>query len=370
MKRTLAIARKEWMHILRDSRSLIILFLMPVMMVFLFGYAINMNVKHIPLGIWDGDRTPESRAVISEFTQSGYFTESAHLSTIRAVNNAIRKKQVSAVMAIPNGYARKTHRGHPPPIGFWVDGSDANTASVVINYTNALLSSRGPQAGQINPAPSPFDVRPKIFYNPELESSHFIVPGLIAVLMMMICAMLTSLTIVREKETGTFEQMLVSPIRAPELIIGKVLPYLSLAFIVAGLILAVGHWHFGVPIHGNLIFLAATLVIYLFCALALGLLISTIAPSQRVAMLMAVTTTLLPSVILSGFIFPIRSMPLIIQLIAYIIPARYFLVILRGIMLKGSTLDVLWTPTVILTAFGVFLVAVSVFRFRKSMVKA
>lgn len=370
MKRTLAIAYKEWLHILRDSRSLIILFAMPLIMVFLYGYAINMDIKHIPLGIWNGDHTPESRDLIADFTQSGYFDETAHLTTIDDVNDAIRRKQVNMVMAIPAGYARDVKRGDPPHLGFWVDGSDANTASVAINYTKALISSRSAQSQPLTAAKSPFGVRPKVFYNPELESSHFIIPGLIAILMMMICAMLTSLAIVRERETGTFEQMLVSPIRAPELIVGKVLPYLSLAFIVAGFILAVGHWHFGVPVHGNIIYLATTLVIYLFCALALGVLISTIAPSQRIAMIMAVTITLLPSVILSGFIFPIRSMPLLIQMITYIIPARYFLVILRGIMLKGSTLDVLWTPTLILAVFGIFLMVVSMIRFHKSMVKA
>jgi ABC-2 type transport system permease protein len=189
------------------------------------------------------------------------------------------------------------------------------------------------------------------------------------VLMMMICALLTSLAIVREKESGTFEQLMVSPIRARELIIGKVLPYLVLAFIVATFILAVGHFHFGVPVRGNLALLAAAVVFYLFSALALGLLISTIATSQRIAMLMAITTTMLPSVILSGFIFQIRSMPLFVQLITYLVPARYFLSILRGIMLKGSGLQFLWHNSLALIVIGVVLIAISVFRFRRSMIR-
>lgn len=381
------------MHILRDPRSLIILFLMPVVMVFLYGYAISMDVKNIGLGIWDADQTPESRDLVSRFVHSGYFIEKGRPANPQQANDAIRKRQASAVLFIPNGYGRDLSSQNPSPVGIWVDGSDANTASVIISYVRAILATSASYRRMgILPMPTPgletshseedwqtrasasgysiapFSIRQKVFYNPELKSSHFIVPGLVAILLMMICAMLTSLAIVREKESGTFEQLLVSPIRARELIIGKVLPYLALAFLVAVFILTVGHLHFGVPLMGNLWLLAATLLIYLFCALALGLLISTIVASQRLAMLMAFTTTMLPSVILSGFIFPIRSMPFLIQLITFLVPARYFLSVLRGIMLKDSGLAFLWHQALVLLLIGTVLITVSVLRFRKTMV--
>jgi ABC-2 type transport system permease protein len=391
MKRTITIARKEWMHILRDPRSLIILFLMPVLMVFLFGYAVTMDVKNIPLAVWDCDNTSQSRDLVRSFVHSGYFRLQGYVEYSEAVHRAIQNRQVKAVLYIPSNYSRQQMRGTPLPVGVWVDGSDANTASVIKSYVQAILVAQSPDivieatseslssaemlsSTSVVPNPevsvlSSFHIRQKAFYNPELKSSHFIVPGLIAILMMMICAMLTSLAIVREKETGTFDQLLVSPIRAPELIIGKVLPYLVLAFLVAGFILAVGYWHFGVPLQGNLLLLAASLLIYLFCALALGLLISTVAQNQRIAMLMALITTLLPSVILSGFIFPIRSMPTAIQLVTYLVPAKYFLIVLRGIMLKGSSLHILWTHCAILLGMGIFLIAFSVVRFQRTMVR-
>lgn len=371
MRRTIAIARKEWMHILRDPRSLIILFLMPLMMVFLYGYAITMDVRNISLGVWDGDNTVQSRDLIRDIVHSGYFIEKVHLASCDAVDDAIQRRQVKAVLSIPNGYGKNTINGTPPPVGVWVDGSDANTASVIQSYIRAIMAGRSITSSTLaaSNGTAPFDVRQKVFYNPELKSSHFIVPGLVAILMMMICAMLTSLAIVREKETGTFEQLLVSPILAWELIIGKVLPYLILSFLVAAFILAVGYLHFDVPFQGSILLLAVFLMIYLFCALSLGLLISTIADSQRLAMLIALLTTLLPSVILSGFIFPIRSMPPIIQIITYIVPAKYFLTILRGIMLKDCGLGILWSQTMVLLGMGVVLVIVSVVRFHKTMVK-
>jgi ABC-2 type transport system permease protein len=378
MNRTFAIAKKESIHIMRDTRSLLILFFMPVVMVFLYGYAINMDVKSIPLGIWDADHTPESRALVANFVHSEYFVDKTHISTPEQANDAIRRRQVNAVLYIPEYYARDLYRRTPQPLGIWVDGSDANNASVIIGYVQAIFATKAAQVNYASVSTTAsantllvpaFQVRQKVFYNPELKSAHFIVPGLVAILMMMICALLTSLAIVREKETGTFEQLLVSPIRARELIIGKVLPYLVLAFFVAAFILAVGHFHFGVPLIGNLWLLAAALLFYLVSALALGLLISTVAASQRVSMLMAFTTTMLPSVILSGFIFPIRSMPPLIQLITYLVPARYFLSILRGIMLKGNGVSFLWHHSLALIIIGFTLIAISVFRFRRSMVK-
>jgi ABC-2 type transport system permease protein len=390
MNRTLAIAKKEWKHILRDPRSLMLLFIYPVLMLFLYGYALNLDIKNIPLGIWDADHSSESRALTTAFEASDYFTFKASLTSTEAVEQALRTGRVKAVLAIPQDFGKKAISGNPPPIGLWIDGSDANTASVVLSYVRAMLATQSsniqampagvggmmnsPAANRFTPvsmtmAP-PFQIRSKVLYNPELKSTYFIVPGLIAILMMMVCTMLTSVAIVREKETGTFEQLLVSPIRARELIIGKVLPYLGLAFFLATFIMTLSHFYFGVPLQGSLLLLTITLIIYLFCALALGLWISTVAHDQRLAMLMSSMITMLPSMMLSGFMFPIRSMPMWIQLITNIVPAKYFLLIIRGIALKNSGLHELWHQLAVLLGMGIILIIISVQRFRKTMVNA
>jgi ABC-2 type transport system permease protein len=384
MPRTLAIAFKEWKHIIRDPRSLILLFLYPVIMLFLYGYALNLDVKNILLGVWDADHSSESRDLVSSLAASNYFIYKGDFTSTSDVEKALRTNQVKAVLNIPQDYGKKSLSSDAPPLGVWIDGSDANTASVILSYIRAILASRATNIqlvsvgvdGTSNQIPistsvsAPFQIRQKVFYNPELKSTYFIVPGLIAILMMMVCTMLTAVAIVREKETGAFEQLLVSPIRARELIVGKVLPYLGLAFFLAVFIMVISHFYFGVPVQGSLLLLTITLLIYLFCALALGLWISTVAHDQRLAMLMSQMITMLPSMMLSGFMFPIRSMPKILQLVTYIVPAKYFLLIIRGVALKDSTILDLWQPVAVLFGMGMFLIIFSVRKFRKTMVRA
>lgn len=356
------IARKEFIHIRRDPRSLMIIILMPVLQILLYGYAIDMDVKDISLGVLDESRTPASRELLRQFVASGYFVQTAQIERRAQIEDYFRRREIKAALVIPHDYASSIKEQFVTPVQILVDGSDSNTGSVVLNTSRQLLADMSYVASGMQ-AP-PLEINASIWYNPEQESSHYIVPGLIAVLMMMICALLTSIAITREKETGTLEQILVAPVSSFELIVGKVLPYVVLGAVVTFLILLFGRFWFGVPFEGSPILLTSFSLIYLLTALSLGLVISTIAPTQQVAMMMAAMITMLPSFILSGFVFPIASMPKVLQAVSYIIPARYFLVITRGILLKGNGFAVLWPEALFLLILSVLLIAVSVRRFK------
>ncbi len=358
----LPIIRKEFIHIRRDPRSLAIIILMPILQLALFGYAIDMDVKNIKIGVLDESRTPASRDLVRRFTGSGYFVQEAILQQRSQIEDYFRSRRVKAVLVIPTDYAASLSRQAIIPVQMLIDGSDSNTGSIILNATRQLMAEASMELSGIE-APT-LRIVPGIWYNPEQESAHFIVPGLIAVLMMMICALLTSITIAREKETGTLEQILVTPVRPYELILGKVLPYMALATLDALLILLVGRFWFGVPFVGNPLVLLGFSLLYILTSLSMGVLISTIAPNQQISMMMAAMLTMLPSFILSGFVFPLASMPVILQVISHIIPARYFLVIIRGILLKGVGIEVLWPNALFLLVLSVLLLLFSVKRFK------
>jgi ABC-2 type transport system permease protein len=363
------IIQKEFIHIRRDPRSLTIIILMPIMQLLLFGYAIDMDVKNIPLGVWDQSRTPASRELIRKFTGSGYFTLKAQIERRQDIEDYFRSRTVKAALVIPSDYAASLMRETVTPVQILIDGSDSNTGAIVTNVSQQLLAEVtwdliGRGGAGVKAIQSPFRILPEIWYNPEQESSHFIVPGLIAVLMMMICALLTSITITREKETGTMEQILVAPLQPLELVIGKVAPYVVLASLDALLILLFGYFWFGVPFRGSAWLLTGFSLLYVLTSLSLGILISTIAPTQQVSMMMAAMITLLPSVILSGFIFPVASMPWVLQGISYIIPAKYYLIIIRGILLKGNDFAVLWRDALFLAGLSFLLLIISIRRFK------
>jgi ABC-2 type transport system permease protein len=356
------IIRKEFIHIRRDPRSLLIIIIMPLMQLILYSYAINMDVRDVKLGVLDESRTPASRDLLRRFTGSGYFLQRAALDTRDDVEPLFRQGSVKAVLVIPRDYAESIRRRTSTPVQILVDGSDSNTGAIILNTAQQLLTAASMDlsaAGYV-----PFQIRANIWYNPEQKSTFFIVPGLIAVLMMMICALLTSVTIAREKETGTLEEILVAPVRPFELIIGKVTPYVVLASMDALLILLVGRFWFGIPFRGSPLLVAGFSLIYLLSALSLGVLISTLARNQQIAMMIANLGTMLPSILLSGFIFPISSMPKWLQVVTLIVPARYFLEIIRGILLKGNGFDVLWPQAAFLLGLSVVLLAVSVKRFK------
>lgn len=355
------IIRKEFIHIRRDFRTLIIIFAMPVVQMLMFGYAINMETNNIDLTIVDRSRTPASRDLARAFEGSKYFT--VRYAESDEANDLFQQRLAKAVLLIPRDFAELLVRPQPATVQVLIDASDANTAQVVRNYVDTVLLSHNASRG-FN---APFEISAVIKYNPTLESTHFFVPGLVALIMMMISALLTSITIAREKETGTMEQILVSPVRPFEIIVGKVVPYILLAFVDGIIILLVAYFWFNVPIAGSLVLLMFAFLLYVFVALSFGLLISTGARTQQVAMMIALIASMLPTIMLSGFIFPIASMPKPLQFITYIVPARYFLPIIRGVMLKGNTLAEIWTPLVVLAGIGALLLALSARKFKMTL---
>ncbi len=364
MKRVLAVARKETYHILRDPRSLAVAVVMPIMMVLLFGYAINMDLANVPVGILDQDRSPASADFITRMTSGDFILEVARLGARDEVEPGFRRGLFRAVLVIPQGFGERLVSEPLSEIQILIDGADATTAAAVDNYLKAVVGmvNLDLMVRQGNARFRSQELRSRVLFNPELESSHFVVPGLVAVVLIMICALLTSIAITREKETGTMEQVLTTPLAPRQLVLGKVLPYLVIASVDAALVLAVGNLIFGVPMRGSWWLLAGYSLIYLLIALALGLLISAVTKTQRVAMMIALVTTLLPTLILSGFVFPLASMPLPLRMIGRIIPATYFLEVIRGIMLKGR----MWFPVQggVMLGMAVLLLGMAGRRFR------
>ncbi|MBN1154010.1 ABC transporter permease [candidate division KSB1 bacterium] len=360
--RITAIIRKEFIHIIRDSRTLMITVALPLLMIFIYGSAIRLDISEIHLAVLDLNKTQDSRALLSRFTSSGNFILHSYIQDRDEIEPLFKSRKVKAVLAIPTDYSRQLRTTSRATVQVIIDGSNSNTGIVISNYINLILATYSAElnAQLVN---QPISVTSRVWYNPDLESTYFVVPGLVAVILMMISALLTSITIAREKESGTMEQILVSPIRPTEIILGKVLPYVIIAFLDGALVLLAAWIGFGIKISGNVLLLALLSVVYLYASLAIGVFISTRVRTQQVAMMIALVATILPSILLSGFIFPIRSMPLLLRILSHIVPAKYFLTIIRGIVLKGLTFPGLWEPTLFLFVLGTLLLAVSINRF-------
>lgn len=350
LKRTLFIARKEVYHILRDPRSLMIVFAMPVLMTFLYGYAINMDIENVTLAVLDEDRSAASRELVSRFYGSGRFLPPKSPIDLRDPEAIFRLNRASALLVVRSGFSDARSAGRQVELGLTIDGSDASMAAAVQAYCEAVVNDY--LLSQLPPGQSLPGVRisQQVLYNPDLKSSHFFVPGLIAVILLMISALLTSITIAREKETGTLEQLLTTPVQPLEIIIGKLAPYVVIGMIDGALVLALAIIVFAVPMTGSGLLLFVSSLLYIATALSIGMLISAVARTQQVAMMLALLTTMMPSVLLSGFIFAIKNMPVPMQLFSHIVPARYFVVMVRGIMLKGAGFELL-----ALQALGLFL---------------
>ncbi len=352
LKRVRAVAMKEMQHILRDPRTLTILVLMPLLQLIIFGYALNMELRQVPIVIVDKAMNPESRRVTESFDNTRYFSQKQVPGAELDPEAVLRSSQAQAVLIIDKDFGRTERK-----LLLLVDASDPNNAQLIQAYAQGIVQSLASTAS------APIRLIPLVMFNPDLKSAYFFVPGLIAMILVMICALLTSISITREKELGTLEQILVSPVSAIEILLGKILPYIFLALLDGFLILMVGMLLFHVPFLGNaLIFLAFTFL-YVVTALCLGLLISTVAKTQQAAMMMAMAATLLPTLMLSGFMFPIASMPLILQKLTYIVPAKYFLQIIRGIMLKGNGISELWSAGLSLAGMSFFILVLAVKRF-------
>ena len=346
--------RKEFYHIFRDGRTLLILFGMPVALVSLFGFALTNEIKNADVAVLDFDKGPRAREVQNRLFSSGYFGLRADLHTYPEVAAAFRQGRVKLAVVFPVGFSRDLdHLGHAQ-VQLVADASDQNTAISLTNYATSIIKTYEQQTvpGPPGPAGPRVEAVARLYFNPGLKAAYTFVPGTMALILMLVSAMLTSITIAREKETGTMEVLLVSPMRQLPIIVGKILPYFLLSFINGLLILGLGVWALHIPERGSLALLIGETLLYIFVALALGVLISARAESQQTAMLTSMLSLLLPTLILSGFLFPIESMPAPLQALSRLIPARYYIVILKGIMIKGLGLRELWRETAILAGMG------------------
>lgn len=363
IRRIYAIIKKELRHIIRDPKTLIIIFAMPVMMVIIYGYALNMDVKHIKIGIVDQDNSQVSRTIISAFAASDYFNIRERPQSASMAGPLFKARKVKAVIVIPDDFGEDLRKTPQSKIQLLVDGSDPTVGMAVENYSTAIISAEIQRYLGIK-IQSPVEIRERYLYNTELEGSAFIIPGLVAVILMMVCALLTSITIAREKETGTMDVLLVSPVKPIEIIFGKVVPYIVLSLLDGVFILISAKLLFDIPLNGNLFLLFALSILFVYCSLGIGLFISSVAPSQQVAMLAALVATIMPSILLSGFIFPIFSMPEPIKVITFLVPAKYYIEIIRGILMKASTFDVLKTQALYLFLLGTFFIIIATARFK------
>lgn len=364
INRIKAIARKEIIQIRRDPLSLALAFLMPVILLFIFGYAISVDVDRLKTVVYDRDMSSLSRELIRGLKESGYFSIVGYLDNTVSLDRTLDEGNAMVAVTIPEDFSKQLHAGRQAQLQVIVDGSDSNTAAIAIGYLNSALALAAARAG-LGPGRPPVDVRLRIWYNPELKSRNFIVPGLIAVIMTIIAALLTSLTIAREWERGTMEQIISTPVRPPELIIGKLVPYFAIGIIdtVISIIIVVAL--FGVPLKGSFVLLLFISSLFLTGGLSLGILISIVTKSQLAASQVAVISSYLPALLLSGFMFSISNMPVPLQAITYLIPARYFVTALKEIFLKGSTAGSLLAEMCLLALFGLVVFVLAIKRFKK-----
>jgi ABC-2 type transport system permease protein len=360
-----AISRKEFRQIVRDRRTLLIQIFVPAFFLLVFGYALNFDIRHVALAVEDRDGSVESRTLISSFVNSGYFDLVATVHDPREKERLLDTNEARAILTIPEDFSRALRTGGRPPVQVIINGDNANTARAVIGYATSILQSAGVEftarAGGPELVP-PVTVEPRVWYNSELRSALFLVPGLIAYISMLMAVTSTALSIVREKESGTIEQVRMAPVRTFAFVLGKTVPYFCIALASATIVFLSSMVLFGLPMRGNWLTLAAALSLYLVGALATGLLISTLADTQQVAFQIALLVALLPTLMLSGFIFPIASMPAFLQAITHIVPARYFLIALKGIVLKGSPASHLLPEFAALAAYAVAILALASLR--------
>jgi ABC-2 type transport system permease protein len=369
--RLLAVARKETIHIRRDPRSLGMAFAIPMTLLFLYGYALTLDVKNLRTVVYDQDGTALSRDFLARFQESGYFAVVAIARSHADAERHLETGRAQVGLVIPPNFGRDLDLGRRVSVQAFLDGSDSNTATLALaylegitgRYSDRILTER---AGLAHPG-LPVETRLRVWYNPELESRSYIIPGLIAVIMMVIAALLTSLTVAREWEQGTMEQLIATPIRVPELVLGKLLPYFGIGLLDVTLAVLAGTLVFGVPFRGNVALLLGLALLFLLGAQSLGLLISIKARSQVVASQVALTVTFLPGFLLSGFIFDIGNLPPWLQAITFAVPARYFVTILKGIFLKGVGLQVLGLDAAFLALFALAVTAAAHRAFRKNL---
>lgn len=370
--RIYAIAKKEFRQLKRDTRMLFIVFFFPVVLLAIFGYAINFDVKHIKIAVYDQDKSDYTREYLNGLVSSEYFDIITYIDSDEEIKRLLDEKIVQAVIVFPNDLSRRLNNNEEVKVQYLVDGVDGNTATVIVNYVNAATYSYSLKLTKEYLAVKgkeiyvPINLEPRFWFNPELESTKFLIPGLMGMILIITAVISVSLSIVREKERGTIEQINVSPLSSIELIIGKTAPYIVISLINATIVLTAGYLLFGIAIKGDIFLLLLSTLIFLFAALGLGIFISSIADSQQVAFQAANVSSLLPSLILSGFIFPIESMPTVIQWVTNITPAKFYIVSLRAILLRGVGISAFWEQLIYLMIFGVIFISLATLVDRKA----
>jgi ABC-2 type transport system permease protein len=372
VRRIKALTKKEFIQMSRDIRSLMGGLFIPLLMIFLFGYALSLDVDRIPTLVLDRDGTPLSRDLIHRLTDSRYFSLVGHIETEKDIDGVLARGQALMALVIPEDFASRVKKGDAVSIQVVFDGSDSNTASIALGYLKAVIAGfdMGIQEKRLRRAglkmvDMPLEGRIRVWFNPELKSKNFIIPGLTGVIMMAICTQMTALSVSREKETGTLEQLISTPISSMELLVGKLLPYVAVGLVDLALVVGAGVLIFGVPFRGSYLSLLAISLIFLTGTLSWGLFVSVISKSQLQASQLAVLSAFLPSFLLSGFIYPIENMPVPLQVITYIVPARYFVEILKGLFLQGVGLTVLWPQVLALVIYAVAILNLARKKFRK-----
>jgi ABC-2 type transport system permease protein len=372
IRRILAISKKEIRQVKRDKRMLYVLFIFPFILLILFGYAINFDVHHIKMFVYDQDKTIDSREFVNRLTSSNYFDIEGYLNSEKEIRGVLDRGDAQFVLVFPREFSKDIHSGRDAQVQILVEGVNANTASIVSNYmtlatatfsqnvTSKILAQKG---GKSN---LPLDVEARFWFNADLNSTRYLIPGLISMILIITAVVSISLSLVREKERGTIEQINVSPLSSMELLVGKTIPYTVISLAISGIILVAGYFLFGMPVKGSIILLLFSTIIFLFAALNMGIFVSAISDSQQVAFQIATMVSLLPTFILSGFVFPIESMPPVIQILTNITPAKFFIIILRDILLKGVGLGAFWPQIIYLLIFAAFFLSLAILLNKKS----
>lgn len=371
ISRTVSLIRKEFLHIFRDPRALAVMFAMPIVQLVLLGYAATTDVEHLRTAVADRDKSSASRELIEAYRASNYFDITVYVESEQQLEYLVDSGEVRAGLVIPPGYGAEIAAGGQAQVAFVIDGSDPSVANTVFSASQSVGRAHSMRTMErtlgIDPDNLPgVGVRPRVWYNPEMKSANFMIPGIMGIILYFLTALFTAMSIVREREQGTIEQLIVTPIRPLELIVGKVVPYVFIAFFDVLEVLAIGVFWFGVPVRGSLGLLLGLAALFLLTSLGIGIFISSVANTQQEAMLLTFFT-LFPSIFLGGFFFPIEAMPGWLQAITYVVPLRYMLTVIRGIILKGVGLEILYQQVIALVVFGAAIMLLAASRFRKRL---
>ncbi|MEJ5263977.1 MAG: ABC transporter permease [Bacteroidales bacterium] len=364
MKAFWGFVKKEIYHILRDKRTLVVILGIPIVEMLLFGFVLTNEIKQVNIAVCDLSKDEVTQQIIQKLEGSGYFKVETYLSGLQSVESIFRRGKIKEVIVFEPHFSQKLQKEGIANVQLISDASDANFSNLVVNYTSAIINSYARELSQTNQQPIGIVPQIRMVYNPNLEGVYFFVPGIIGLILMLISALMTSVSIVREKEMGTMEVLLVSPLRPFHVIVGKVLPYVALSLINAAAVLLMSYFVFELPVKGSLVLLIVECLLYILLALSLGILISSITNSQLVAMMVSLVGLMLPTILLSGFIFPIENMPRILQWLCAILPPKYFIIIIKSIMIKGIGLQYIWFETLMLVLFTLLFMGLAIKKFK------